>query len=550
MLRKSMFVLLFAGVLIINHSCVLAAKDSRPNIIVMMVDDMGFSDPGCYGGEVETPNIDKLAANGLRFTQFHNTARCCPTRASLLTGKYPHQVGLVRNGRSLSKDSATIAEVLKTAGYDTAMVGKWHLSRNIILDGEKHQKWLDHHIEHEPFGPEGTYPVDRGFDRHYGVIWGVIDYFDPFSLVDGHKAVNDVPDDYYFTDAITDKAIEYVKDFETSDKPFFMYFAHCAPHWPLMALPEDIEKYKETYKGGWQKLRDDRYERQIKMGLFDPATAKKPALMDGGAKWDKLKPEDREFEARKMAVHAAMVDRIDQCLGRFVKVLKATGQYDNTLIFLYSDNGASPEIMYAPGYDRTAYTREGKKIPYARQTKLEDLGSEMSYNCIGQAWANAANTPFRYWKKESFEGGCNTPCIIHWPAGLKAKKGSITTQFAHVMDIMPTCLELANATYPVEFNGKKSTPVEGKSLMPIINGGTRKGHEVMCFEHENGRAIRKGKWKLSAFSGRPNQWELYDIKNDITETTNLASQYPEVVEELKAEWQKWSDRVGLTNWRD
>lgn len=520
----------------------LTGKPPRPNIIIIMADDMGFSDAGCFGGEIHTPNLDKLAANGLRFTQFYNCARCCPTRASLMTGQYPHKVGLIENGRDLTKNGITIAEALKQAGYQTAMAGKWHLSRTVPLaNKELHQKWLDHQYDPGlPFAPLETYPAKRGFDKHYGVIWGVIDYFDPFSLVDGTKAVETVGDDYYFTDAVTERSVEYIRQFSRTDKPFFLYVAHCAPHWPLHARPEDITRYKDTYKGGWEKLRRDRYQRMLKMGLFDKENTPLPPIQDRGKKWQKLSEEEREFQSAKMAVHAAMIDRIDQGIGDIISTLEATGQMQKTIIFFLADNGASPEIMYQPGYDRSSQTRDGRKIRYKG---IFEPGSETTYTCIGPAWASASNTPFRYWKKESYEGGCHTPLIIHWPKGLKVKPGSVTQQAGHVMDIMPTCLELAGTKYPSQYDGHNLTALDGKSLLPILAGGERKEHERIFFEHMGGRAVREGNWKLVAL--KDEQWRLYNLSKDRTETHDLALDYPEKVQAMSVEWEKWAGSVGL-----
>jgi arylsulfatase A-like enzyme len=513
-----------------------------PNIIVIMADDMGFSDAGCFGGEIHTPNLDKLAANGLRFTQFYNCARCCPTRASLMTGQYPHKVGLVENGRDLTRNGITIAEALKQSGYQTAMAGKWHLSRTVPLgDKELHQKWLDHQYDPgQPFARLETYPANRGFDRHYGVIWGVIDHFDPFSLVDGTEAVKTVPDDYYFTDAVTQKSLEYIRQFSQTDKPFFLYVAHCGPHWPLHARPEDIAKYKDTYTAGWVKLRHDRYQRLLKAGLFDKENTPLPPIQDGGRKWGQLSEEEKEFQASKMAVHAAMIDRIDQGIGDIIGALKATGQMENTVIFFLSDNGASPEVPQQPGYDRSSQTRDGRNIRYKG---IFETGSETTYTGIGPAWASASNTPFRYWKKESYEGGCHTPFIIHWPKGLKVKPGSITQQAGHVMDIMPTCLELAGASYPAQYKGHQLTALDGKSLLPILTGNKRKGHDSIFFEHMGGRAVRISDWKLVALKDEP--WRLYNLAEDRTETYDLAAKHPDRVQMMSAEWEKWAVRVGL-----
>ncbi|MFH1719130.1 MAG: arylsulfatase [Planctomycetota bacterium] len=519
-----------------------ADKLPRPNIVIILADDMGFSDAGCYGGEIDTPNLDRLAANGVRFMQFYNCARCCPTRASLLTGQYPHKVGLVENGRSLTRNGMTIAEALKQAGYNTAMAGKWHQSETIPLKDKKlHQKWLDHQYDPgQPFAPLETYPVNRGFDKHYGVVWGVIDHFDPFSLVDGTEPVEDVSDDYYFTDAITAKSVEYILGLSKSDKPFFLYVAHCAPHWPLHARPEDIARYKETYKAGWEKLRRDRYARMLRMGLFKEENTPLPPVQDRGVRWDQLHEDERAFQSAKMAVHAAMVDRVDQSIGTIVETLEQTGQFENTIIFFLSDNGASPEIPTQPGYDRSSQTRDGRTIRYKGTF---EPGSETTYTGIGPAWASASNTPFRYWKKESFEGGCHTPLVVHWPAGLKLKPGSITEEVSHVIDIMPTCLELAGARYPAEYHGNPLTPLDGRSLAPCLAGRERKGHEELFFEHMGGRAVRIGDWKLVALQNEP--WRLYNLAQDRTETNDLAPSHPERVQSMILKWNQCAVRVGL-----
>ena len=517
-------------------------KQTRPNIIVVLVDDMGFSDVGCFGGEIKTPNIDWLAKNGLRFTQFYNTSRCSPTRASLLTGQYPHKVGLARNGNSLTRNGVTIAEALKLAGYQTGMVGKWHLSRTPVLkDKDKHQKWIDHRFDPKrPFGPLESYPVARGFDRHYGIIWGVVNYFDPFSLVDGTKAVKEVPDDYYITDAITEKSVKYIRDFSKKEDPFFLYVAHCAPHWPIHARMEDIAKYANTYKDGWHGLRKKRYERQLKMGLFDKKNTPLPKLMGKGKDWPELTAEEKNFMANKMAVHAAMVDRIDQGIGKMLNVLRETGELDNTIIFFFSDNGASPEVPRRPGYDRSGFTRDGRQIRYLG---MYIPGSETTYTGIGPWWANAANTPFRFWKRESFEGGNHTPMIVCWPDGLKSKPGSKTEQVGHVIDIMPTCLEVAGVKYPSEYKGHKLTDLDGKSLLTILQGKQREGHKRIFFEHDNGRAIREGDWKLVAPTSAKNRWELYNLAEDRTETTNLAAKHPERVASMRQAWEQWYAEV-------
>ncbi len=463
-----------------------------------------------------------------------------------MTGQYAHTVGLARNGRSLTRNGLTIAEALKRAGYKTAMAGKWHLSRTPVLEeGKLHQKWLDHQYDPgRPFGPIETYPVNRGFDKHYGIIWGVINHFDPFSLVDGEKAVEKVPKDYYFTDAITDKSVQYIREFGKSDAPFFLYIAHTASHWPLHARPEDIAKYEGKYTGGWHKLRRDRFRRQLDLGLFDRATTPLPPVQEGRTKWSGLSEQEKAYQTQKMAVHAAMVDRIDQSTGRILKALEEAGKIDDTLILFLADNGASPEVPRQPGYDRTGQTRDGRAVKYS-DISLDELGSEISYTGIGGPWANAVNTPYRYWKKESFEGGCHTPLIVHWPNGLKTESGSVVDSVGHVVDIMPTCLELAGVSYPDEYGGHKLTPIEGKSLMPVFAGKSDEGHEELFFEHERGRAVRMGDWKLVAYSNTPRRWELYNLAEDQTETRNLAEEYPERVTAMKAKWLAWAKRVGV-----
>ncbi len=511
-------------------------KEGRPNIVIIMADDLGYSDIGCYGGEIHTPNLDGLAANGIRFTQFYNAARCCPTRAALLTGKYPHQVGLDRNGQTLSRNAATIAEILKENGYHTGMAGKWHLSRTEALKNHEEQLlWLSHRLDSSIFAPVESYPHNRGFEEHWGVIWGVVDYYDPFSLVHNNEAIKEVPEDFYITDFITDKSIEMVEDFSKDEKPFFLYVAHTAPHWPLHALPEDIEKYKGVYDEGWDTLREKRYQGLIGKGIVDPTVAPL-AKNESGKLWSEC--EDKAWEARHMEAHAAMVDRLDQGVGRLIQKLKETGEYDNTIIFFLADNGASPERGYKPGFDRPGHTREGEEIVYE---DFERPGAEKTWGYLGVAWAGAINAPFRYWKKESFEGGNCTPLIIHWPAGLNRKENAINNGVGHVIDFLPTCLELANADYPSQVNGLETTPIEGKSLLPLLNNEISTTHDTLFWEHEGGRALRIDDWKIAALKNR--KWELFNLAEDRTETNNLADKMPEKVKEMEAVWNTEYKRV-------
>ena len=509
----------------------ISSKDERPNIVLILADDLGYSDLGCYGGEVQTPNLNHLAENGLRFSQFYNTSRCCPSRASLLTGLYNHEAGIgeMTTDRNLpgyrghiTDNAVTIAEVLKSAGYHTAMAGKWHVSNTIVQETpEKQLNWLNHHEFHPRFSPQGQYPTDRGFEKYYGNIWGVVDFFDPFSLVNGTEPVREVPDDYYHTEAISDTTVAYIKQFSKEDKPFFLYVAETAPHWPLHALPEDIEKYKNTYTEGWESIREKRYAKMAQLGFIDTTVAKLSPRWENELKWEDN--PHKEWDARAMAVHAAMIDRMDQGIGRIIDALKETGELDNTLIVFLSDNGASPESSagYGPGFDRPSETREGEKIDYPVNKEILP-GPETTFGSIGKRWANVANTPFRFWKAESYEGGVHTPMIAYWPNGLKAKKGTITPQVGHVMDFMPTFLELAGTTYPKTYEGKEITPVQGLSLVPILKGGSRQPHDMLFNEHFGAKYARSGDWKLVQMSGKNNnEWHLYNLGEDPTETNDL-----------------------------
>ncbi|MCF7708287.1 MAG: arylsulfatase [Verrucomicrobia bacterium] len=530
---------------------VFASDSPRPNVVVILLDDMGYSDLGCYGGEIETPNMDRLAANGLRFTQFYNCSRCSPTRASLLTGQYPHRVNMGANNNNLGRNGVTLAELLGGAGYETAMAGKWHLSRFGELgnwDGrqDEYMAWLNNQIDgHVPYSPRDTWPMKRGFDRFYGVIWGVVNYFNPFSLADGMEPVRDIPDDYYITDAISRYAVEYIEEMSGTGRPFFLYVAYTAPHWPLHAPKETIRKYEGVYDDGWHALRQRRYRRQIEMGLIDQRTHPLPELMGFGKDWEELSDDEEAFQARKMAVHAAMVDRADQGIGRVIRGLRRAGELENTVIFVLSDNGASPETPTTPGYDRPSETEDGRTIHYDTDASLEELGGETSYAGIGSYWANAANTPFRYWKRESYEGGNHTPLIVHWPDGIERPRGSMTDQRGHVMDILPTCLDIAGVSYPPSYGGHEITPVTGKSLLPVLKGRRRAGYSALFFEHEGGKAVIENGWKAVQPTSR-SEWFLYNLDEEKTEITDLAGEYPERLERMTGLWEQWYRRAGFS----
>jgi arylsulfatase A-like enzyme len=523
--------------------------DRKPNIIVIMADDLGFSDIGCYGGEIHTPNIDYLANNGIRYTQFYNTSRCCPTRASLLTGLYNQQAGIGKMTDAedepgyrghLTENTVTLAEVLKSAGYQTAMSGKWHVSNtNVQKNPQEQLDWLNHKKDYGDFAPIDQYPTSRGFDKYFGNIWGVVDFFDPFSLVSGTKPIKNVPKNYYHTDAINDTAVAYIKSYAKTAAPFFMYVAETAPHWPLMALPEDIAKYKDTYTSGWDAIRKARYQKMSKMGLIDPAKTKLSDRWQNELTWENN--PDKAWDAQAMAVHAAMIDRMDQGIGRMIKALRETGQLDNTLILFLSDNGASPEncAAYGPGFDRPSETRDGRKIVYDLKKQIMP-GLQTSYASIGQRWANVANTPYQFWKAESYEGGVHTPLVAFWPKGITAKKGSYSAQVGHVMDFMSTFVDLAGATYPASYKGHGITPTTGISLAPSFQGKTSPGHASMFNEHFGARYARSGDWKLVSAS-RDTTWHLFNLATDKTETQDVAAQYPDKVRQLESQWRQWAN---------
>ncbi len=542
--------------LIIFSSCAenhqnknVTEKDSRPNIVLILADDLGYSDMGCYGGEIHTPNLDYLAANGLRFTRFYNTSRCCPTRASLLTGLYNQQAGIgeMTTDREepgyrgyLTDNTVTLAEVLRSAGYHTAMSGKWHVSNTIEQPTNEEQlKWLNHQAYHPYFSPVEQYPVNRGFEKYYGNIFGVVDYFDPFSLVSGTTPVQSVPKNYYHTDAINDTAVSYINEFSKEDKPFFLYVAETAPHWPLMALPTDIKKYENTYKVGWEAIREARYKRMIDKGLIDPKNAALSPRIDNELSWEDN--PNKEWDARAMAVHAAMVDRMDQGIGRIINALKESGKLDNTIILFLSDNGASPEncMQYGAGFDRPGETRDGRKIAYPVNKKDALPGVETTFSSIGVRWANVANTPYRYAKAQSYEGGIHTPMIAFWPEKIKAK-GELSNHLGHVMDFMSTFLEVANAKYPTNYNGHAITPTTGISLLPAFEGKEKGTHDTLYNEHFRARYIRDNEWKLVSLSN-DTTWHLYKINEDQTELNDLAAKYPDQVKMLAERWRQWAN---------
>jgi arylsulfatase len=518
----------------------------RPNIVLILADDMGFSDVGCYGSEIATPNIDRLASQGVRFTQFYNTGRCCPTRASLLMGLYAHQagVGQMIEDRGwpayrgeINDHCVTLAEALGTAGYRTDMVGKWHLVHMRITG-----KAQINHQNQDPFWfDKNNWPRQRGFDSYWGTIIGVDNYFDPFTLTEENEPIATVPPDFYYTDQIADHVAQRITENAKGDKPFFLYAAFTAPHWPLHARPEDIKKYEGKYDMGWDELRARRYAREKELGLIDP----KWKLSERDAEvrpWDKM--PNKEWDAHRMAVYAAQIDRLDQGVGKILAAIDASGAAENTVVVFLSDNGGCAEKVQQGWFDVTSETRDGEKVHVGNNPAFR-AGPETVYQSYGPGWANASNTPFRRFKHFAHEGGISAPFIVRWPAGI-TKHGALLKERGHVIDLMPTFMELAGGKYPAKYKGHEITPEEGQSLVDAITSKPHPDHQPIFWEHEGNRAVRVGQWKLVAVNKKP--WELYDMEADRTETNDLASSNPEKVKELEAIYQKWADRVGVKPW--
>ncbi len=536
---------LFSALFALSTLPVPAKSAPRPNIIVIMADDLGYSDIGCYGGEIETPNLDKLAARGLRFTQFYNGSRCCPTRASLLTGLYPHQAGIGFMMQDLgtpayrgeiNKQSVTLAEALKGAGYKTLMTGKWHVS-HIVFTGKEQLNYENN----DPFweNKEG-WPLQRGFDEYFGTIHGVGSFFDPFSLVRGNTPIRPEKKDFYYTDAINDQAVEYVKKYGGKKDPFFLYVSHTAPHWPLHALPEDIKKYEGKYADGWEALREKRHKRMIELGVIPANT---PLSHRATTRPWKDAP-DKEWDAHRMAVYAAMVDRMDQGIGRLMAQLEKMKIADNTMILFLSDNGACAENLEPGWYDVPSKTRDGTTVIPSNKHKDVLAGPDHVWQSVGPTWANASNTPFRWWKHYAHEGGIAAPLIVSWPKKMK-DVGGLSSQVGHVMDFMPTFLDAAGARYPKEYRGEKILPATGTSLLPVLLG-KKAQDRTLFWEHEGHRAARQGNWKLVAEHGK--EWELYDLGKDRVELNNRAAGEPAKVKELAALYDAWAKKAGVLPW--
>jgi arylsulfatase len=487
------------------------SEPELPNIILISADDLGWSDLGCYGSEISTPNIDQLAKQGIRFTQFHNTSKCFPSRACLLTGVYAQQNGYAKTYKEPLRNAITLGELLREAGYITLWSGKHHGLEN---------------------------PIYRGFDHYYGLKDGACNHFNPGEqrpgegvparkswsgekakrawCIDSMMYTPYTPEasDFYTTDYFTHYALEWLDEYRDDKRPLFLYLAYTAPHDPLMAWPEDIQKYKGKYNRGYNAIRKERYNKQLEMGLIDESYRLSEASFPG---WETLSEEVKVEEIMKMEVYAAMIDRLDQNIGRVLENLEETGRSGNTLIMFVSDNGASAEMV-----------------------RLEDdygeIGSMTRWSSLGPQWANVSNTPFRYFKNYSYEGGINTPLIANWPAQIAP--GTFSRFPGHFIDIMATFVDITGATYPAEFNDAEITPMQGESLMPAFRGEEAARSKALFWEWSNGQAIRDGDWKLVRW-GKEKAWDLYNISLDPTETRNLASDYPERVETMEQQFMEW-----------
>lgn len=513
----------------------------HPNVVLILADDLGFSDIGCYGGEIATPNLDRLAADGTRMTQFYNTARCSPSRASLLTGLHPHQTGIgiltgddspVGYPGTLNRAGATIAEILKGAGYHTGLVGKWHLASSIW---ERDDAW----------------PTRRGFDYFYGTLTGCGSFFEPGTLVRGETPIPEEAkrDDFYYTDAISDEAVGFIERTTPDSEPFFLYVAYTAPHWPLHAPEAAIDAYEGRFDDGWDVLREQRIERQRSLGLVADDTVLSPRDPDEPA-WSDV--PDKEWQARRMEVYAAQVTIMDTGIGRILDAIEASGTLDDTIVVFLSDNGASPEELphirdfeshtefYSP------VNKRGESVHLGNRPEIIP-GSDRTYASYGRPWANLSNTPFRLYKKWVHEGGIAAPFIFHWPAG-QIGSGAILKRPHQLTHVLPTILEAAGVAYPDEVGDRRILPAEGSSFLTelIMNNAVDTPiapDQTLYWEHCGNAAVRRGDWKL--VRRYPRRWELYDLSTDPTELRDVLAGHRELAEELFTAWSIWASRVGV-----
>ncbi|QDT27932.1 Arylsulfatase [Gimesia panareensis] len=521
-LRSSHHLIVCLTILVLCFSGGSLSAAKRPNIILIMCDDMGFSDIGCYGGEVDTPNLNQLANEGMRFTQFYNNAKCTTTRASILTGLYPR----FGKGGHLRQNMVTLGEAMKVAGYQTGLSGKWHLMKTKgYAKSEVPGGWLNRY-------DKTTHPFFRGFDSYYGVLDGCCNFFDPTISDPPYKragirsfgqdagAVTEFPKDYYTTDAFTDHTLGMIRRYSQNEKPFFIHLCYTAPHYPLHAKPEDIKKYVGKFKMGWEQMRKDRWQRLQELGL----AGKNWSLSEGDSRSYDWETANQDFEDLRMAVYAAMIDCMDQNIGRIRQTLNQTGQLDNTLIVFLSDNGGCSEE------------------PGGRDPKVRHPGPKDDYVAVGPAWGWAQNSPFRRYKSWVHEGGISTPCIAWWPG--KVPAGTINRSTAHIIDLLPTFLEIADTKYPETYQGHELLPLEGTSMLSLLKGENKTLHDSLAWYWSSNRALRQGPWKL-VWDKDVKQWELYNIGDDRCEMKNLADNHPDRVQKMAQDWFTWADKVEL-----
>ena len=519
-------------------------SDERPNFILILADDMGFSDIGCYGSEIETPNLDRMAANGMRFTQTYNCARCCPTRASLLTGLYPHQAGVGHMVGNLGvpayqgylrDDCMTIAETLGANGYETLMSGKWHVGG--IYARHDSSDWRTG----DPCRP---IPPDRGFDEWYGTPAGAGSYFNPRPLFRNRKLIEPEGDDYYYTDAITGNAIQMIEGASRSSHPFFLHVSYTAPHWPLHAPEDTIAKYEGKYRGGWDTVRTSRHEALKEAKILD---SRWPISLrdDQAPAWTDVR--HRDWEDRRMAVYAAQIDQMDEGIGRIMAKLRELGIAENTVVVFLSDNGGCAELLREEGQRAREWpmTRDGQLVRFGNTPDLLP-GDPATYQSYDLPWANASNTPFRLYKHWVHEGGISTPMIVCWPR--QVGPGIINHEIIHIIDIVPTFLDAAGIACPNEYKGRPNQPPEGESFLPVLQGRPWQRERPVFWEHEGNRAVRDGRWKL--VNRHPRAWELYDMVEDRTELIDLSSENRPQVKRMKAMYHEWAGRIAVLPWKE
>jgi arylsulfatase len=517
-------------------------ETKKPNFVIIVADDMGFSDVGCYGSEIHTPHIDSIAHEGVLFTQMYTCARCCPSRASLLTGLYPHQAGVGHMVADLEQpayrgflnnSSMTMAEVLKQAGYNTALTGKWHVG-GFYEVGAPHT-W-------NPGSPGYPTPLTRGFDEFFGTLEGLGSYYNPHTLMNGDSFIP-IDEEFYYTHKITSKSIDFINRATSSDTPFFISINYTAPHWPLHALPEDIARYETTYRKGWDATRTMRHEQMRMLKVVNPywgISSRDPETIP----WEDV--QNKDWEAMRMAVYAAQIDAMDQGIGNILSTLEAKGVSDNTLVLFVSDNGACAEFLAENGKEQSlVHPMRNGSMPVLGNIPGIIPGGEETYQSYGRAWANVSNTPFRMFKHWVHEGGIASPCVARFPNAMK-RKGLRVDAPLHLMDIAPTCYALAGVNYPSSHFTDDTTPLSGEDFSPLLHNKTWSRSEPLYFEHEGNAAVRLENWKLVRSYGQ--QWELYDMDTDRPELVDVRAKNRKLSSLLEQEYRNWAARCNILPW--